>query len=358
MAWTKPQYTRGQVDGAGRVLAPPGDEVQLVSDKQWDDALYVIGNWRAAHAYPLLAMRMTLTKRARQIDERAIVAQRLKRLSSIQLKLLRNKNMALSQMQDIGGCRAVMRNVIRVDKLVERFSQAYSKNPHVRAEFVRKYDYIYEPKEDGYRSVHLIYKYRTKSNAHLEWNGLRIEIQLRSRLQHAWATAVETVDTFTHQSLKTGGGKDQWRRFFELMGSATAIMERRPLCPSCPATVAALKKELREYVHALNVRTVLRGWSKAMNYIPGRAVKGGAAVYLLYMDAKEEQLKVTGFSNAQQARASDVYLSTEKMIKNNLTAQAVLVSTASIQTLRTAFPNYFADTRMFINAVNQAVVLS
>jgi hypothetical protein len=40
------------------------------------------------------------------------------------------------------------------------------------------------------------------------------EIQLRSRLQHAWATTVETVDTFTRQAIKTGGGKAEWRRFF------------------------------------------------------------------------------------------------------------------------------------------------
>ena len=94
-----------------------------------------------------------------------------------------------------------------------------------------------------------------------------------------------------------------------------------------------------------------------MNYLPTKTVTGGAAVYLLYLDAAEEKIKVTGFSTAEQAKASEVYLSTEKMIRNKGTAQAVLVSVESLQTLRTAFPNYFADTRVFIAAVKRALVL-
>ena len=42
----------------------------------------------------------------------------------------------------------------------------------------------------GYRGVHLIYRYN--SDRKTEYNTLLIEMQLRSQLQHAWATAVET----------------------------------------------------------------------------------------------------------------------------------------------------------------------
>jgi hypothetical protein len=45
---------------------------------------------------------MTLLNRARQVDEKALVAQRLKRFPSIYKKLGDNPNMKLSQMQDIG----------------------------------------------------------------------------------------------------------------------------------------------------------------------------------------------------------------------------------------------------------------
>jgi ppGpp synthetase/RelA/SpoT-type nucleotidyltranferase len=48
---------------------------------------------------------------------------------------------------------------------------------------VREYSYIEAPKESGYRGTHLVYRYYSDRSA--TWNGLSIEIQVRSRLQHA-----------------------------------------------------------------------------------------------------------------------------------------------------------------------------
>ncbi|MBU6438396.1 MAG: hypothetical protein KGQ77_12790, partial [Betaproteobacteria bacterium] len=62
------------------------------------------------------------------------------------------------------------------------------------------------------------------------FNNQKIEVQLRTRLQHAWATAVEIVDAFTGQALKSGlklnSGDPKWRRFFALMSSVIAIREK------------------------------------------------------------------------------------------------------------------------------------
>jgi hypothetical protein len=74
-------------------------------------------------------MRMTLTHRARRIDSRVIVAKRLQRLWSIAQKLERNANMALSQMQDIGGCRAVLRTVGQVEKRARLYERSVARNP-------------------------------------------------------------------------------------------------------------------------------------------------------------------------------------------------------------------------------------
>jgi hypothetical protein len=72
------------------------------------------------------------------------------------------------------------------------------------------------------------------------YNGLRIEMQLRSRLQHAWATAVETVGTFLRQALKSSQGEGAWLKFFALMGSALARREHTPLVPGTPGAEAVL----------------------------------------------------------------------------------------------------------------------
>jgi hypothetical protein len=41
------------------------------------------------------------------------------------------------------------------------------------------------------------------------YNDLKIEMQLRSQYQHAWATAVETVGTFIGQALKSSIGPER-----------------------------------------------------------------------------------------------------------------------------------------------------
>ena len=57
-----------------------------------------------------------------------------------------------------------------------------------------------------------------------EFNGLRVEVQIRSKLQHFWATAIETVDFFTRQAIKSSEGHPDWVDFFKLVSSAFAKM--------------------------------------------------------------------------------------------------------------------------------------
>jgi len=106
MAWAKPQYNRGRVDAAGDTLLHPP-----ISSDEYETALSVINNWRTSHGYPLQCLKMVLLGRAKSIESKALIAQRLKRLPSIELKLKNNPHMKLSQMQDLGGCRAVVRSV-------------------------------------------------------------------------------------------------------------------------------------------------------------------------------------------------------------------------------------------------------
>jgi len=88
------------------------------------DSLDVINNWRSSHSGPLLHMRMLLTNNAKGVDHNSLIAQRIKRLSSIELKLSRFPTMKLSQMQDIGGCRAIMGSVSQVRSLSQRVKKA------------------------------------------------------------------------------------------------------------------------------------------------------------------------------------------------------------------------------------------
>ena len=270
MDWVSPQYSRKQVDAAGEIFAsdsPDYDEL--------NDALTVINNWRSSHSRPLYTFRLGLRRHAERADDTALVAQRIKRLSSIYFKLSLSRNMKLSQMQDIGGCRAVVGSVTQVSELVKRY-----KASDIKHKLLSEDDYVARPKRSGYRSFHLIYRYFSDKKA--THNGLRIEVQIRSQLQHAWATAVETVGTFIRQALKSSQGEEDWLRFFALMGTALTVREDSPRVPDTPTDDGELKGELRGYALRLDVARRLRAYGEALNTVDQQVVD--ADYYLLELD--------------------------------------------------------------------------
>jgi ppGpp synthetase/RelA/SpoT-type nucleotidyltranferase len=364
MAWVEPQYKRATIDRAGEFLASESYIASQYGEREdIEGYLYqvereyaVINNWRSSHSYPLQVIKMALLKRARRLDSQAIVAQRIKRLSSIESKLHRNPNMKLSQMQDLGGCRAVMGTPRRVFDLVDIYEKAAIKNPVNRPEFVRKYDYIANPKDDGYRSVHIVMKYKTGALGPKMYNGQRIEIQLRSRLQHAWATAVETVSTFTGQALKSNVGDEAWKRFFALMGSALALREGTPIIKDTPRNAITLRSELRQCAEQLDVQNRLKIYGDALQGVPNLDMFPDAKYFLLELDLKGKRIVVRGYQEKLLEQATTDYLQVEKMEKAGSITDAVLVSVDSMANLRRAYPNYFLDTRVFVDAVNKAIV--
>jgi len=66
-------------------------------------------------------------------------------------------------------------------------------------------------------------------------------------------------------------------------------------------------------------------------------------------------LTITGFAASEAAEANERYADAEKEVKENPGRDAVLVSVDSINALSRAYPNYFADTRLFSELMNQAL---
>jgi ppGpp synthetase/RelA/SpoT-type nucleotidyltranferase len=351
-----PLFSKGQVNKAGSLLRLTDPDVVLFP-VGWDDSLTVINNWRACHSFPLQVVKMTLRKRAHKIARasrsKALVAQRLKRLESIWTKLRANEHMSLTQMQDIGGCRAVMRSMTEVNHLVKTYEKSILSDSAKGPLFCERYNYVAEPKDTGYRSVHYVYKYRTARDSNKCFDGLRIEIQLRSQLQHAWATAVETVSMLTRQALKSNIGTDEWKRFFALMGTAIAFRERTPIVPNTPTNRRELFDELQHFAEKLKVKDVLSGYGVAVYELTGQ--EKGAVAFLVVLDPVLKEVAVTPFPKAEMLVAEQRYLEAEKALDREKGMQAVLVSAESVSSLRRAYPNYFLDTSAFLDALAKAV---
>ena len=293
-------------------------------------------------------MQMNLREKSKQIDSGSMVAQRIKRLSSIESKLRRFDWLSLSKMQDLGGCRAVVRSVNYADRLVDAYQNSRIKHRLLRAD-----DYVNTPKKSGYRGHHLIYGYF--SDRKDTYNGLKIELQIRSNLQHIWATAVETVGTFTEQELKSSQGEEDWLRFFTLMSSVFAHREKRPIVPNTPENYVDLLDELQHYAKELDVITRLNAYRQTTRMLSDRTKLKNVRFFLLQLDRVNRKITVHRFGRSDFRRASEAYLDAEG---RGAAGDVVLVSVESLSSLRRAYPNYFLDIRRFLQQVRRVVSTS
>jgi hypothetical protein len=346
MNWVAPAYdSKTTYNRAGKVLLDAN-----ATEEARRDAFTKVGNWRAAHRYPLHATMMTLRVRAHRWDAQSIVVQRLKRLPSILPKLTW---MRLTQIQDIGGCRAVVRDLSRLNQLhgtyMARSRAAMEGEPD---------NYVAHPKTDGYRGVHYVFRYASDRPRFECFNGLKVEVQLRTRAQHSWATALEIVDMFTGQQLKTDIDKNEadprWKRFFQLMGTAIALEEDCPIVPQTPDNPAELAAELRTVCQALDAVVTLEAFGAAVQHITSNSARKGGS-YIVTLDTQKRLLRTSTYRGRQLRRIDDDYLALETKHLNDEHIQVVQVDADSLDQLKRAYPNYDLDTAKFVERVNVAM---
>lgn len=310
-------------------------------------AYLALANWRACHAYPINTFQALLRKKLKTIDSNALVAQRLKRAPSIILKLQRFPEMNLARMQDIGGLRAVVDSIAKVRKVETAYRQATFQHKLVSSK-----DYIDEPKDDGYRGIHLIYRY---SNSRApEYEGLSLELQLRTRIQHAWATAVETMGTFLGQALKSGQGEQDWREFFAVASAALAVHERTAPVPGYEhLEEKQVFRQVAEAEKRLRVLEKLRGFAIAADRITKGSGQG--AYHLVVLDSVARTVSIRPYPVARLEQANIDYAEIERRTNAGEPVEAVLVSAGPIDALRKAYPNYFLDTQAFVDQIQRVI---
>ncbi|HJR75246.1 MAG TPA: hypothetical protein VJ806_16600 [Luteimonas sp.] len=120
-------------------------------------------------------------------------------------KLARQK-VRLSQVQDIAGCRVVVDDFFLQERALLAMD-VYLDSPIVYDRRVRS--------SHGYRAVHLV----------AAINGRKVEIQLRTQLQHLWAEISEKISDTVDPQIKYGVGNPVALRFLSRFSDAIRRVE-------------------------------------------------------------------------------------------------------------------------------------
>ena len=331
--WEVPKYSKSEINKAGSIITDSSS-----TKEERDNALIVLNNWRAAHAYPLQVICSNL--RLRNPD--AIVVQRLKRLESITGKIARFPDMNLYRMQDLGGCRVIVDTIDQVYESIENY-----KNSRIRHILKREYDYINHPKTSGYRSYHMVYQFHSDKEETYNKNML-IEVQFRTKLQHIWATAVEMMGIYTDSNLKSSQGDEEILRFFTLVSSVIALQENMPVCSNTSVDMHELVNEIKQINSKHRIIPILSGINLAIDHTE-KNLSSKNVYYLLILDYASRNIRIRQFKSSQLEVATQAYESIEKKTDKNV----VLVSAKSFNELREAYPNYFVDISEFIKMIQK-----
>ena len=200
-------------------------------------------------------------------------------------------------------------------------------------------DYIAEPKPDGYRGIHQVFKYSTIQHEELEC--IQIEVQIRTKFQHYWATAVETLGVIEKSSFKTGAGDEDFKQFFK---------EREPIVASlrdkAPKVIA---QEFQDLESQLGIFDKLSAFTTVIKATSGVENKAKNGYYLLILNTEQKTSSFIPFASDQAPLAEQLYMLMERTEKDNPSVDVVLAAAGDLKDLRTAYPNYFVDTKAFMS---------
>ena len=310
--------TKGEIERLGEKIRK---ESPSISDKTLDE----LQMYRTSYKDSLSEIFNTICLCAKQIRKETIVTYRLKRFESIIGKLHRLPTQKFDRMWDIAGCRCILKN----ERDIYRLKELLSTKLYVRKET----DYVKDPRNSGYRSLHL-YISKTENDTKI------IELQIRSRDHHNWATLVEITDFIFDEKLKEKNSNLELARFHKLLS------KREPLTIQDKHEIFNIIKkynylEKLNSVFKQNYINVRKQWLQIESKINHN--------FFLIETKRKEAPKINSYSNFNEAE-QEYY----KRFKENNNSNIVLthLPKASYSQISIAYSNYILTVHQFIEDYN------
>lgn len=343
----------------------------LIDDNLFDDqekfnsTMSILTYWRDSHLVPLERSNQLLNRHIHHIDKNAFIAKRIKRLDSIKRKLQRFEKMELKNMQDIGGIRLVLSSQKQLDSMLKILTNEtcfYKNNKLVKLD-----NYIKNPKFDGYRSIHIVGIFKNTDH-----DDRKIEFQLRTKLQHSWATTLEIIDIFTRQNLKSDNGFQNYKTFFKYVSDLFQLIEsfksfqknniediRKDLLNHLETNDVLFQKGygvlsfLRQGTSTTTIKDQLQLYCLSLRELNTKLNKIDKNSFILIrLNISKGKIEHEHFPKKDSKKALERYSLYEQTLSKNPNIIVALLSTDALGGLQEAYPNYFADSEMFIKYIN------
>lgn len=346
------RFSKNKIKKAGRKIRKNEGDLK--------DARSKIQSFRAEHEEPLKHISKIVSSCSP--DDTQVVT-RLKRLDTIIDKLTRpsldgrteNKT-CVTNMNDIAGCRAIFSDINclfatlkGIHNLVNQFESISIKDVD---------NYIETPKGNdcGYRSVHVIIEYETPMKT------LKVEVQLRTRVQHLWATSVEIIDLIERTKIKTLSHipfamKEQaqvhWEELLSLMSEVIAFHE------GCITLGEKRLKEIKNKLRYLDRKVKSINKLKSFKMVSESIYLHGTGrnqYYIVVIGLDNDSVKVLAeqvFDDEYKALL--IFNNIEKVASSMSDTNALMVATKDISSLSVAYPNYLGDCQAFTEMLIDAM---
>ena len=325
---------KNHIKKVGEILAR-----EQASPDERHRALEDLSLWREAHLAPFQSMLSILEKAARDANIDFVLFVRLMRIDTIEGKLRRpGHTYKLNTMNDIAGCRLILPSI---DALRAAASTLKS---NLGPALYDTDDYLIRPQKSGYRGIHLISRFDSPDYG-LE--RLRVETQLRTDIQHSWASTLELYDVLTGSGLKFGDGDKDQLRFFQIL--SYLFSERETGRP--PEGKMELVDELRHLERSLGIVEHLRGAHDSVVALGDINSINENSYCLISLDYETQEAFIKSYPQAQATEAVAKYAEEEMQKKGRPYADALMLKASSLEALKRALPNYFSGISLFLEQI-------
>ena len=304
--------SRKQATAAGKILKELSGKQ---NSEEYRKQILILDSWRHQHEEPAQIFFNKLVGIINKYPD-AMATYRLKRKESILKKLYRsNGNFELGAIDDIAGCRAIVNSVSEV---YEVYNEILNLKEAGEIDIKKTKDYIENPEKSGYRSLHIIIK-QTLKQEDID-RQYRIELQIRTKLQHYWSTAVEAMSEIDNVEYKDptlvseGNTRIQsCLQFFKVISKLFACCENND---------DELKEELVNSVRTNdNFKEIIKDLKAARNSVTinmqKNIAKSGEGLYLLELSRETQELTIHSYTMDCVEKAITNYNSKENSSISN-----------------------------------------